>query len=181
VAETVPKSVSWYELTEIFMHLVDEEVGIGDVGRILRALSQSDPDVHDTVLLAERVRHALSGQITAQFMRGRATLPVILLEPEIEALFSSALQRTPTGAYLALDPQITQDVLIAVREQLRLLGPGAGDTPILTEVEIRRYIRKLVELEFPSLHVLSRQDLEPDTPIQVVTRIRLDRTPPRTL
>ena len=149
IAETVPKSVSWYELTEIFMRLVDEEVSIGDVRRILRALSQSDSDVRDTVLLAERVRHALSGQITAQFMQGRAALSVILLDPEIEALFSSAIQRTTTGAYLALEPQITQDVLIAIRERLRLLGPGAGDAPILTEVEIRHYIRKLVELRVP--------------------------------
>lgn len=35
-------------------------------------------------------------------------------------------------------------------------------------------MRKLVELEFPSLHVLSHQDVEPDTPIQIIATIHLD-------
>lgn len=176
VAETVPKVVSWFELTDVLQRLVDEEIGIGDMGRILEVLSQRDPDVRDTVLLAERVRHALNTQITAKFTRGRDSLSVFLLDPEIEVLMSSAIQRTSVGSYLALEPQPTQDILAAVRGEVSSLGPGAAGVPLLTtDVEIRRYIRKLVELEFPSLHVVSRQDLEPDTPIQPVARIRLGR------
>lgn len=177
VAEVVPKAVSWFELTDVLRRLVDEEIGIGDMEHILKALSQCEGDLRDTVLLAERARHALSGQITAKFIRGRDSLPVLLLDPEIEALISSAFQRTSVGAYLALDPQLTQDILAAVRGQVSSLGPGAAGVPILlTAVEVRPYLRKLVMLEFPSLHVLSRQDLEPDTQIQTVARIRLDRT-----
>ena len=162
IAETVPKSVSWYELTEIFMRLVDKEVSIGDVRRILRALSQSDSDVRDTVLLAERVktRAERADHCAVHAGPGRT-----VGHPAGSRDRSSLQQRNPAhddgrlpGAGAG---KITQDVLIAIRERLRLLGPGAGDAPILTEVEIRHYIRKLAELKFPSLHVLSRQDLRP--------------------
>jgi type III secretion protein V len=127
--------------------------------------------------LAERVRHALSGQITAKFTRGRDSLPVLLLDPEIEVLVGSAIQPTSVGAYLALEPQHSEDILAAIRGQVISLGPRAAGVPILvTAVEVRPFIRKLVSLEFPSLHVLSRQDLEPDMQIEAVTRIRLGGT-----
>lgn len=176
VDKTVPRALSWFELTDVLRHLVDEEISIGDIGRILEALSKCDPDHRDTVMLAERARHALSGQITAKFTRGRDSLPVLVLDPEIEVLISSAIQHTPVGPYLALEPQLTQDILASIREQLNSLGPGAAGVPILTVVEVRRFIRKLVQLEFPSLSVLSREDLEPDTQIEPVARIRLGRT-----
>ncbi len=176
VAETVPQAVSWVELTDVLQRLVDEEIGIGDMGRILEALSQHGPDLGDSVLLAERVRHALSGQITAKFIRGRDALPVFLLDPEIEALISSAIRPTSVGAYLELEPQLAQEILAAIRGQVNSLGSDADGVPILTITEIRRYIRKLVELEFPSLHVVSRQDLAPDTQIQAVARIGLGRS-----
>ena len=173
VAETVPKAVSWFELTDILQRLVDEEIDIGDMGRILGALSRREPDMRDTVLLAERVRHALSGQITAKFTGRRDSLSVFLLDPEIEVLISSAIQPTSVGSYLALDPQLTQDILAAIRDQVSSLDLSTAGVLILTVAEIRRYIRKLVELEFPSLHVVSRQDLDPGTRIQTVARIRL--------
>lgn len=166
VAETVPKRVSWVELTQVLQRLVQEEIGVGDLGRVLEALDD-EPREHDPMLLAERARHALRGQITARFLQGRDALSVSLLDDEIENLVSSALQRTPTGSYLALEPQVTQDILAAIRGQVSPPAPL-----LVTSVEVRPYLRRLVELELPWLHVLSRQDLEPDTSIRVVARIR---------
>ena len=41
------------------------------------------------------------------------------------------------------------------------------------DMEIRRYFRKLVELEFPHLAVLSYQELSPEMNIQPIARISL--------
>jgi type III secretory pathway component EscV len=178
VAQTVPKAVSWFELADVLTRLVEEEIGIADIGRILEALSQGGPHVPDTVLLTERVRHALSAQITMKYIRGRNSLSVLLLDSEIEALISSGMKRNSVGSYLELDPKITQDILAAIREQVSSLDVGVACVQILVTVaEVRRYIRNLVKLEFPSLHVLSKQDLQPDTEIQIVAHIRLNRTP----
>jgi type III secretion protein V len=174
VAEIVPQVVSWFELTDVLQRLVDEEIGVGDVGRILEALSQREPDMADTVALAERARHALRRQITAKFAQGRDSLPVLLLEPEIDALIGDAIRRTSAGAYLALEPRLAEDILAAVRTQISSLGARAAGVPLLvTTVEARPFIRKLVSLEFPSLHVLSPHDIEPGTHIQAVARIGL--------
>lgn len=181
VNKTIPGIVSWVELTEVLQHLVDEEISISDIGRIIEALSKYDPDHPDKVMLAERARHALKGQITAKFTQGRTSLPVIVLDPEIEVLISDAIQHTSVGPYLALDPQLTQDVLTSIRKQMNFQNPGVAGVPILTVVAVRRFVRKLVQLEFPSLSVLSRDDLEPDMQIEVVARIRLKRTSERAM
>ena len=178
VAETVPKIVSWIDLTSVLQHLVEEGVGIADMSRILEALSHGASDRRDTVLLAERVRHALSRQMTARVTRERGTLSVLRLDPEIESRMSRAIQRTSMGAYLELEPKLTRDILAAIRGQVSSLGPGAAGVAILTTVEVRRFLRKLVELEFPALRVLSRQDLERSVKIQDVAWIRLHRSAP---
>lgn len=177
VAATVPKAVSWIELTDVLQRLVDEEIGIGDMQRILHALAVSDPELQelrDTQVRVERVRHALNGQITRRFARGRAVLPVLSLDAEIETLLGDAIKHTSLGPYFDLDPERTQAILAAVRESVSRAGRGSDPVPILTAVpEARRFMRKLVELEFPWLHVLSRQDLEPETRLDTIAEIRL--------
>jgi type III secretory pathway component EscV len=175
VAKTVPKVVSWFALTDILRRLVDERIGIGEIGCILEALSKCERDLGNTLLLTERVRHALSWQITARFARGRDELPVLLLAPEIEILISRAIQRTAVGAYLALEPQLREDFMTAIRDAVGPIGPLAEEVPILvTAAEVRPFIRRLVSLEFPSLHVVSRQDLAPNMRTQTVATIRCD-------
>ncbi|MEM9088931.1 MAG: FHIPEP family type III secretion protein [Cyanobacteria bacterium P01_F01_bin.53] len=174
VADIVPTHLSWIELTEIFQRLVEESISIGEVERILQALCQCDPNLHDTVLLAEQARHALRGQITAKFRQGNSPLAVLRLAPEIENNIASAIQHTPMGQYLALEPQFTEQALAAIRSQVKALKVEISGVQILTTTEIRRYVRKLVELEFPSLQVLSHQDLEPDTVLHVIAQIHLE-------
>jgi hypothetical protein len=176
VSKVVPSVVSWLELANVLRRLVAEGVGVGDMGRILAAFAEGLPDGIDTVELAERARHALNAQITARFTRGRGDLSVLRLDPQIESRVHGALKRTSTGLYLMLEPQLTQDILAAIRQEVQAMGPAASHVPILTSAEIRPFVRKLVELEFPSLHALSRQDLRPGLRIRAIGTIRLDAT-----
>jgi type III secretory pathway component EscV len=175
VAKTVPKVVSWFALTDILRLLVNEGIGIGEIGCILEALSNCERDLDNTSLLAEQVRHALNGQITAKFTRGRDELPVLLLDSEIERRISSAIRRTASGTYLAAEPQLIEELMFAIRGQIGSLGARAAGVPILaTSAEVRPFLRRLVSVEFPSVHVLSRQDLAPNTRTQIVATIRCD-------
>jgi type III secretion protein V len=85
----------------------------------------------------------------------------------------NAIQHTQSGSYLALEPEVTQEILSSVRAEVGNLPPTAQNPVILTTMEIRRYFRKLVELEFPHLAVLSYQELSPDMNIQPIARITM--------
>jgi type III secretory pathway component EscV len=180
VAATVPDPVSWFELTDVLRRLVAEHINIADMHRILHALQRcmSGADAtRDTCVMAERVRHALRSQLTARFARDVDVLSVFRMATEIEALVGRGIRRTPTGSYLDIEPTTAQDILAAIRAQLHAACPRVARAPILVEnADIRRYLRKLVELEFPLLQVLSHRDLQPNLPIHAVAQITLNST-----
>lgn len=173
VKEVVPKAVSPFQLTDILRRLVEEEISIRDLRSILQALAEWGPVENDTVMLTEYVRAALKRYISHKYTRGQSTLIVYLLDPQIEETVRSSIQHTSSGSYLALEPEITQEILAAVRNEIGNLPPSAQQPVILTTMEIRRYFRKLVELEFPHLAVLSYQELSPEMNIQPIARISL--------
>lgn len=174
VREVVPKTVSPFQLTDILRRLVEEEISIRDLRSVLQALAEWGQVENDTVMLTEYVRNALKRYISHKFTRGGNTLVVYLLDPQIEETVRSSIQHTQSGSYLALEPEITQEILTGVRNEVGTLPPTAQNPVILTTMEIRRYFRKLVELEFPHLAVLSYQELSPDMNIQPIARISLD-------
>lgn len=174
VKETVPKVVSPFQLTDILRRLIEEEISIRDLRSILQALAEWGQVEHDTVMLTEYVRAALKRYISHKYTRGQNTLIVYLLDPQIEETVRASIQHTSSGSYLALEPEVTQEILSAVRTEVGSLPPTAQNPVILTTMEIRRYFRKLVELEFPHLAVLSYQELSPDMNIQPIARISLE-------
>ena len=174
VKEVVPKAVSPFQLTDIMRRLVEEEISIRDLRSVLQALAEWGQVESDTVMLTEYVRNALKRYISHKYTRGGNTLVVYLLDPQIEETVRSSIQHTQSGSYLALEPEITQEILTAVRNEVGNLPPTAQNPVILTTMEIRRYFRKLVELEFPHLAVLSYQELSPDMNIQPIARVSLD-------
>jgi type III secretion protein V len=94
-----------------------------------------------------------------------------MLDALIEDTIRESIHKTATGSYLALEPQLSRDIVNAVT---RAIGPDAAPSfVILTTAEIRRYVRRLVETEHPGLAVLSYQELAPEAEIRPLGRISI--------
>ncbi|QSQ28255.1 type III secretion system export apparatus subunit SctV [Pyxidicoccus parkwayensis] len=172
VKEVVPKVVNVLKLTDILQRLVEEEISIRDLRGILQALAEYGQVEADNVMLTEHVRAAQRRYISHKYARGTGTLVVYLLDPNIEEAIRGSVKRTSAGAHLALEPELAQEIVQAVRSECGHLPPSAQRPVILTAMDIRRYVRKLLEYEFnPSFSVLSYQELSPELNIQPVARI----------
>ncbi|HZI14685.1 MAG TPA: type III secretion system export apparatus subunit SctV [Myxococcus sp.] len=172
VKEVVPKVVNVLKLTDILQRLVEEEISIRDLRGILQALAEYGQVEADNVMLTEHVRASQRRYISHKYARGTGTLVVYLLDPNIEDAIRSSIKRTSAGAHLALEPELAQEIVQAVRNECGHLPPSAQRPVILTAMDIRRYVRKLLEYEFnPSFSVLSYQELSPELNIQPVARI----------
>jgi type III secretion protein V len=175
VKELIPKVITLLQLSEIFQRLVQEDIAIRDLKTIFATLAQWGEIERDTLMLTEHVRAGLKRYITHKFAGSGNTLAVYLLDPDIEEMVKNAIRRTEKGNYLALDPEITQEIVEAVGKEIAShpFPPGARPPVILTTAEIRRYFRKIVELEFPQLSVLSYQELSENLRIQPIARVSL--------
>lgn len=173
VQETVPKVISIYQLTEVLQRLVQEEMSIRDMKSILQSLSEWGRVEKDTIMLTEYVRSSLKRYISFRYTAGNPILFVYVLDPDIEDAIRGAIRRTSSGTYIALDPAITQDILAAFRREVGNLPPSAQQPVVVTDQEIRRFVRRIAELEFRNLAVLSYQELAPELSIQPLARITL--------
>lgn len=174
VKEVVPKVVTVLKLTDILGRLVEEEISIRDMRGILQALAEYGQVEADNVMLTEHVRSSLRRYVSHKFARGTGTLVVYLLDPQIEEAIRGSIKRTSAGTHLALEPDIAQEIVQAVKNECGHLPPSAQRPVILTAMDIRRYVRKLLEFEFnPPFSVVSFQELSPDLNIQPVARISI--------
>jgi type III secretion protein V len=173
VKEVIPKAVSLFQLTDILKRLLSEEISIKDIKTILQTLAEFGPVEQNTIMLTEHVRVALSRYLCFRFGHGQDTLLVYLLTPDIEDMIRSSIVNQHSGSYLALEPDLAQDILNAIRHELNQLPPNASQPVLLTNQEIRRFVRKLIEVEFHEVAVMSYQELSSDFKVQPIGRIGL--------
>lgn len=166
VEETVPKPVSLQSLTDILRRLVEEEVSVRDLKTIFQTLCEWGRIEHDTVALTERVRAGLKRKICYQISQGRPLLFVYQLDPAIEEMFRNSIRQSASGAYLAMDPAVSREVMDAARAEIGDLPPGAQRPVIVTDGEIRRFVKKLLEFAIPEISVLSYDQLTPQINLQ---------------
>jgi type III secretion protein V len=173
LVKEVTRLVPLQKLTEIFRRLVQEQISIKDLRTILEALSEWAQSEKDTVLLTEYVRSSLKRYISYKYSQGQSILAVYLLDPEIEDMVRGAIKQTSAGSYLALDPDSVQLILHSMRTTV-VPTPVGGQSPVmLTAIDVRRFVRKLIEGEFPDMAVVSYQEIVPEIRIQPLGRIQL--------
>ena len=169
----VTRLVPLQKLTEILRRLVQEQVSIKDLRTILEALSEWGQSEKDTVLLTEYVRSSLKRYISYKYSQGQSVLSVYLLDSEIEDMVRAAIKQTSAGSYLALDPDSVQLILHSMRNIVAPTPPGGQPPVLLTAIDVRRFVRKLIEGEFPEMSVVSYQEIIPEIRIQPLGRVQL--------
>lgn len=169
----VTRLIPLQKLTDIFKRLVQEQISIKDLRTVLESLSEWAQTEKDPVLLTEYVRSSLKRYISYRYSQGQSVLSVYVLDPEIEDLVRGAIKQTSAGSYLALDPDSVQLILQAVRNTVTAPPPGGQQPVILTAIDVRRFVRKLIELEFPDISVVSYQEIVPEIRIQPLGRIQI--------
>ncbi|MEI8703105.1 MULTISPECIES: type III secretion system export apparatus subunit SctV [unclassified Mesorhizobium] len=173
LVKEVLRTVPLQTISEILKRLVSEEISLRNMRAILTALVEWGPKEKDTVLLTEHVRCALKRQICFQHTVGRTLLPAYILTPEVEDTVRNAIRQTSVGSYLALDPGTTRQIIDKVRDAIGDVGQQPHKPVLLTSIDIRRYLRKIIEVDLYGLPVLSYQELAPDISVLPLARISL--------
>jgi type III secretion protein V len=142
---------------------------VRDLRGVLEALSLVGGSERDPLNLTEFVRSQLRRPLTHALTRGAPELSVLLLESQIEEAVRHAISRTPAGAFLALAPAAARDIVSAVQRA----GQAQVNLVVLTQPDIRRFVKKLLELELPDARVVSYAELLPEITIRPAARATL--------
>jgi type III secretion protein V len=173
VRNVVPKPVSLTLLTDVLRRLLEERVSIRDLRAILEGLAQLAATEKDPLTLTELLRAQLRRALTFKLTRGATQLGVILIDPTIEDTIRRAIQRTPAGAFLTLPPAAARDVVAALKRAGSEALAQGGSMVFLTQPDIRRFMRKLLEPEVPDATVVSFAELLPEVTLRPLARADL--------
>lgn len=172
VEELVPAVVSLGTIMHILKNLLAEGVSIRDLRTILETVADWAPSTKDTDILTEYVRHALSRSISSDLAID-GTIPLITLDKSVEDEIAQSVQHKETGSYLAIDPGKAQLILDSIGEAIPLFQGGQQPT-LLAAPQIRPHVRKLTERYFPSLVILSHNEIQPNIKIKSLGTVNLN-------
>jgi type III secretion protein V len=173
LVKEVTRLIPLQKMTDIYKRLIQEEVSIKDLRSIMESLAEWAQTEKDTVLLTEYVRSSLKRYISYKYSQGQTVLSVYILDPEIEDMVRGAIKQTSAGSYLALDPDSVQLILQGIRNTVAPPPPGGQPPVLLTAIDVRRFVRKLIEMEFSEVSVVSYQEIIPEIRIQPLGRIQI--------
>ncbi|MFY3305600.1 type III secretion system export apparatus subunit SctV [Achromobacter xylosoxidans] len=161
------------KIAEILQRLVSEDISVRNLRGVLEALIEWGQKEKDSVLLAEYVRIALKRHISHKHSSGQNILPAYLLAPNVEETLRGAIRQTSAGSYLALDPAASKALLENIKRTVGDMGSAVQKPVLLTSMDIRRYLRKMIEQDLYELPVLSYQELTQEINVQPLARVDL--------
>ena len=174
VDELVPDQLGVGQVQRVLRKLLEERVPIRDLVLILEALADRAPATKNTDVLTEFARAALAPTLTHHFTGLDGRLHVAVLDPSLEQhLLSKAESGELNPTTLGLDPDQAVRLQAEADAQLAPLI-AAGHAPVLlTSPVLRATLFAFLDPVLADVSVLSYQDLVPDATVDVDGQISL--------
>lgn len=166
VDELIPDIMTLGEVQKVLQNLLREKVAIRDRVTILETLADNAINTKDIELLTEYVRMALNKSICEAFIDDENTIIVATLSNEVERLIANNLQKSVNGTYPAVDPDNTNRIFNSIKEIIEGISFANNRPVILVSPKIRAPFRKLVEMVFPNVAILSLNEIPNDVQIR---------------
>lgn len=159
LAIELQKNVPLPRITDVLRRLVQERVSIRPFREICESLIVWAPREKDAVTLTENVRVDLGRYIAHRHASAGGGIAALVVAPLTEQWIRQAIQQSPAGGYVSLAPEDIAALLDAIESLLSSMAQPQESLVLVTSMDIRRYIRRMLESRFPALSVLSYQEL----------------------
>jgi type III secretion protein V len=166
LVQEVQRQIPIGRIADVLQRLVDEGISVRDLRGIFEALVEWAPREKDPLMLAEYVRVALRRQITTRHRGRQPWISCWMIGERIESMVRESIRQTAAGSYSSLHPEHAQ--AIVERLKMALEDADLRRTVLVTAIDVRRFVRKIIEHEFGNLPVLSFQELSDEVELRVI-------------
>ncbi|WP_437884320.1 flagellar biosynthesis protein FlhA [Pseudomonas sp. LRF_L74] len=171
--ELVPGLISLSTLLKVLQSLLQEQVPVRDIRTIAEAIANVAPKSQDPAAMVAAVRVALSRAIVQSIVGLEPELPVITLEPRLEQLLLSSLQKAGQGSEdgILLEPGMAEKLqrsLVDAAQRQEMLGKPVI---LLVAGPVRPMLSRFARLAVPSMHVLAYQEIPDNKQVTIVATV----------
>ncbi|WP_250479871.1 MULTISPECIES: type III secretion system export apparatus subunit SctV [unclassified Caballeronia] len=160
------------KVADVLRRLLEEQIPIRDLRTILQSLIVWGPKEKDPVMLTEYIRGDLGRLLAHRATQGGRKLSAVLFEVSAEQHIRQSLKQTPSGNFLALPPEQIEYFVGAIQG---FVGDRRGDcVAVVTSMDIRRYVRRMLESKLNWLNVYSYQELREFVDLYPLGKVSLE-------
>jgi flagellar biosynthesis protein FlhA len=174
IDELIPAMMSIGDVHRVLQNLLRERISIRDLLLILETLAGVAARSKNTDVQTEYVRNVLAPQICETYKNDDGVIPVITLDPNLEAKLEGSIQESDGIFRFSLSPGDANRIIEAAGVQIEA-AKQAGEYPILIcSPTVRPQLKRLTESNFAELVVLSYNEIVPGIEIRSMGMITLD-------
>jgi flagellar biosynthesis protein FlhA len=177
VEELIPDLLSVGGVQKVLELLLQEQVPILDTQTILETLADYASLTKDPEILTEYVRTSLARTICQKYLNEEGNIPVLTVDPQLEQQIADSMQSTPGGIKVVLAHDVTNRLLEQLAESIDGMVANNQQPVVLTAPNVRPALRRLTETTFPSLALLSYNEIVPGVDVYSVGMVSLEAVP----
>ena len=170
VESVVPKLVPLHNLTAIMKKLLEEQIPINDMRKILEVLAElsgRNMSIDDT---AEALRPYLIPLLLQRMVPHKDAIPVITLDPEFENLLINA-DRQNQQSDLIIDGKLSQNMIQKLSSVVDDQMAESKVPFLIVAPVIRKKLSKLVRAHLSDLNILSFTELPESKKVEVIATV----------
>ena len=167
VENLVPNTMSLADVTRVVHSLLDEGVPIRDMRTIAETLSIHRGLENNPEELVAQVRVALGPSIFQSVVGGAQELPVMVLDPQLEQMMSSAVQNNQG----VIEPNLLDTMVKGIGEAAGKMEAEGASPVLLVSGIIRGFLSKLLRGRMSNFYILAYEEIPGDKNIRVVTTV----------
>lgn len=166
VDELIPGRISLSRLHDLLARLLEEEVPLRPLERILERVAHLPPGCDDTEQMLTSLRTSIGRILCDRFRDGHGQLPLVSLDRELSDRLSDVLLEMEQGGGLWLARLI--DGLRTWYLDQRSAG---RDLPLVVDTPVRRRLRELLAHQIPGLAVLAYSEVPHELSVQLAVML----------
>ena len=170
VDSVVPKLIPMHNLTAVMKKLLEEQIPINDMRKILEILAElagRNMSVADT---AEALRPHLVPLLLQRIVPHKDPVPVITLDPEFENLLINA-DRQNQQEDLIIDGNLSQNMIRQLSDVVDQQMAESKTPFLIVAPLIRKKLSKMVRAHLTDLNVLSFTELPETKKVDVIATV----------
>ncbi|PRC93858.1 EscV/YscV/HrcV family type III secretion system export apparatus protein [Solimicrobium silvestre] len=163
----VLRNVTVQKISEVLQRLLSERISIRNFKLILESLAQWGGREKDVIALVEHVRGAMARYISHKFSIGNK-LRVVMLSTDMEEQVRKGVRQNASGAFLNIEPSVSEEIIDKFALLFQAFPIAQKDLVVLTAVDVRRFVKKLLEARFKDLDVISFGEVASNVEVNVL-------------
>jgi flagellar biosynthesis protein FlhA len=176
VDDLVAAGVGIADVQRVLAGLLDEGIPIRDLVRILEAIGERARVAKAPDALGEAARAALGPAITSA-LSVAGVLPLVTIDPRLEAEIGATYEPTDQGGVLRLDIRNHEHLMREIDRAAHVTAARALPTVIVCAAALRPALSRLVRQAAPSISVVAYSEIGDHLTVEAVHSIQPIPTP----